>query len=141
MQSSRFSREPVATVANPRTTAFEPATLTSTDTLVRLYELFDRAPAHLRCSLTGDPQWRWRAGHSSSRPSTCHSMSPTHIRPGNGIEWEPEPRVRIWSTVGSHLDDVTPDELAAITNVLDHSVPPHVRVGDTNGALRCSHVR
>jgi hypothetical protein len=89
----------------------------------------------------GRAQCNSAAGHSSRRPSTCRSMLPTHIRPGNGTESEPEPRVRIWSTVGSHLDDVTPDELAAITNVLDHLVPPHVRVGDTNGALRCSHVR
>jgi hypothetical protein len=47
----------------------------------------------------------------------------------------------IWLTEGSRLDEVTPDELAAVTSVRNHSARPHVPLGDISGALRCGRVR
>jgi IS30 family transposase len=91
------------------------------DTLACLSELFDTVPQNLRGSLT------WDRGSEMAGWSQLESyfdmpvyFADAHSPWQRGSNENQNRQVRFWLPKGSRLDDVTPEELASITNVLNH---------------------
>jgi IS30 family transposase len=91
------------------------------DTLACLSELFDTVPQNLRSSLT------WDRGSEMAGWSQLESyfdmpvyFADAHSPWQRGSNENQNRQVRFWLPKGSRLDDVTPEELASITNVLNH---------------------
>jgi IS30 family transposase len=91
------------------------------DTLACLSELFDTVPANLRGSLT------WDRGSEMAGWPQLESFfdmpvyfADAHSPWQRGSNENQNRQVRFWLPKGSRLDDVTPEDLASITNVLNH---------------------
>jgi IS30 family transposase len=91
------------------------------DTLACLSELFDTVPMSLRGSLT------WDRGSEMAGWPQLESFfdmpvyfADAHSPWQRGSNENQNRQVRFWLPKGSRLDNVTPEELASITNVLNH---------------------
>jgi IS30 family transposase len=91
------------------------------DTLACLSEQFDSVPANLRGSLT------WDRGSEMAGWPQLESFfdmpvyfADAHSPWQRGSNENQNRQVRFWLPKGSRLDDVTPEDLASITNVLNH---------------------
>lgn len=105
------------------------------DTLACLSELFDTVPANLRGSLT------WDRGSEMAGWPQLESFfdmpvyfADAHSPWQRGSNENQNRQVRFWLPKGSRLDDVTAEELASITNVLNH--PPRRMFGWETSAER-----
>jgi IS30 family transposase len=91
------------------------------DTLACLSELFDTVPQNLRGSLT------WDRGSEMAGWPQLESFfdmpvyfADAHSPWQRGSNENQNRQVRFWLPKGTQLGDVTPEELASITNVLNH---------------------
>jgi len=107
------------------------------DTLACLSEPFDTVPQNLRGSLT------WDRGSEMAGWAQLESFfdmpvyfADAHSPWQRGSNENQNRQVRFWLPKGTQLGDVTPEELASITNVLNHQ--PRRMFGWENSVERCA---